>query len=58
MKQPLSFFSDGCSKSGVFVALKLILEKMEIDDEIDVFQVVRTMQVRRPEFFTDFVGFV
>ncbi|XP_071122933.1 receptor-type tyrosine-protein phosphatase epsilon-like [Mytilus edulis] len=46
--------SDGCSKSGVFVALKLILEKMEIDDEIDVFQVVRTMQVRRPEFFTEF----
>ncbi|XP_076075661.1 receptor-type tyrosine-protein phosphatase T-like [Mytilus galloprovincialis] len=46
--------SDGCSKSGVFVALKLIMEKMEIDDEIDVFQVVRTMQVRRPEFFTEF----
>ncbi|XP_063425656.1 receptor-type tyrosine-protein phosphatase alpha-like [Mytilus trossulus] len=46
--------SDGCSKSGIFVALKLILEKMKIDDEIDVFQVVRTMQVRRPEFFTEF----
>ncbi|CAG2257829.1 unnamed protein product [Mytilus edulis] len=50
--------SDGCTKSGVFVALKLILEKMEIDDEIDVFQVVRTMQVRRPEFFTEFVSSV
>ncbi|CAC5388871.1 Tyrosine-protein phosphatase 2,Tyrosine-protein phosphatase corkscrew,Tyrosine-protein phosphatase non-receptor type 6 [Mytilus coruscus] len=46
--------SDGCSKSGAFVALKLVLQKMEIDDEIDVFQVVRTMQVRRPEFFSEF----
>ncbi|XP_052105008.1 receptor-type tyrosine-protein phosphatase epsilon-like [Mytilus californianus] len=54
-KSPITVVcSDGCSKSGVLVALKLILEKMEIDDEIDVFQVVRTMQVRRPEFFTEF----
>ncbi|CAG2257239.1 PTPRT [Mytilus edulis] len=43
--------SDGCTKSGLFVALYLALEKMEIDDEIDVFQLVRAMQVRRPEFF-------
>ncbi|CAC5388869.1 unnamed protein product [Mytilus coruscus] len=54
-KSPITVVcSDGCSKSGVFVALKLIMEKMEIDDEIDVFQVVRTMQVRRPEFFTEY----
>ncbi|XP_076117182.1 receptor-type tyrosine-protein phosphatase epsilon-like [Mytilus galloprovincialis] len=46
--------SDGCSKSGVFVALRLILEKLAIDDEIDVFQVVRTIQVRRPEFLMNF----
>ncbi|CAG2232084.1 PTPRT [Mytilus edulis] len=37
--------------SGLFVALYLALEKMEIDDEVDVFQLVRAMQVRRPEFF-------
>ncbi|CAC5418187.1 PTPRT [Mytilus coruscus] len=45
--------SDGCTKIGLFVALYLTLEKMEIDDEIDVFQVVRAMQVRRPEFFME-----
>ncbi|CAG2199738.1 unnamed protein product [Mytilus edulis] len=49
--------SDGCSKSGIFVALRLILEKLAIDDEIDVFQVVRTIQVRRPEFLMNFVSF-
>ncbi|XP_063423138.1 receptor-type tyrosine-protein phosphatase epsilon-like [Mytilus trossulus] len=46
--------SDGCSKSGLFVALKLILEKMQIDDEIDIFQVVRELQMRQPEFLVDF----
>ncbi|VDI50988.1 Hypothetical predicted protein [Mytilus galloprovincialis] len=41
---------DGCTKSGLFVALYLILDKMNIDEEIDIFQVVRNIQTRRPEF--------
>ncbi|CAC5376555.1 Tyrosine-protein phosphatase non-receptor type 5,Tyrosine-protein phosphatase non-receptor type 20,Receptor-type tyrosine-protein phosphatase R,Receptor-type tyrosine-protein phosphatase eta,Tyrosine-protein phosphatase non-receptor type 7,Receptor-type tyrosine-protein phosphatase O,Receptor-type tyrosine-protein phosphatase beta [Mytilus coruscus] len=41
---------DGCTKSGLFVALYLILDKMEIDEEVDIFQVVRNIQTRRPEF--------
>ncbi|XP_071132314.1 receptor-type tyrosine-protein phosphatase epsilon-like [Mytilus edulis] len=46
--------SDGCSKSGLFVALKLILNKMQIDEEIDIFQVVRELQTRRPEILVEF----
>ncbi|XP_052059524.1 receptor-type tyrosine-protein phosphatase epsilon-like [Mytilus californianus] len=46
--------SDGCSKSGLFVALTLVLEKMQIDEEIDIFQVVRELQMRRPEFLVEF----
>ncbi|XP_071123327.1 receptor-type tyrosine-protein phosphatase epsilon-like [Mytilus edulis] len=46
--------SDGCSKSGLFVALKLALEKMQMDDEVDMFQVVRAIQIRRPEFLPEF----
>ncbi|CAC5376552.1 PTPRT [Mytilus coruscus] len=42
---------DGCTKSGLFVAICLILDKMKIDEEVDVFQVVRNIQTRRPEFF-------
>ncbi|XP_052105234.1 receptor-type tyrosine-protein phosphatase alpha-like [Mytilus californianus] len=42
---------DGCTKSGLFVALCLILDNMKIDEEVDVFQVVRDIQTRRPEFF-------
>ncbi|XP_052059403.1 receptor-type tyrosine-protein phosphatase mu-like isoform X2 [Mytilus californianus] len=45
---------DGCSKSGLFVALRLVLEKMQIDEETDIFQVVREIQIRRPEFLVDF----
>ncbi|CAG2196832.1 PTPRT [Mytilus edulis] len=41
---------DGCTKSGLFVALYLLLDKIEIDEEVDVFQVVRKIQTRRPEF--------
>ncbi|XP_076115329.1 receptor-type tyrosine-protein phosphatase epsilon-like [Mytilus galloprovincialis] len=41
---------DGSSKSGLFVALYLILDKMKIDEEVDIFQVVRNIQTRRPEF--------
>ncbi|VDI25186.1 Hypothetical predicted protein [Mytilus galloprovincialis] len=43
-------FKDGCTKSGLFVALYLILDKINIDEEVDIFQVVRSIQTRRPEF--------
>ncbi|CAC5415244.1 unnamed protein product [Mytilus coruscus] len=46
--------SDGCSKSGLFVVLRLAFEKMQMDDEVNVFQVVRAIQIRRPEFLSEF----
>lgn len=49
-------FRDGCSKSGLFVALCLIWDKLELDDELDVFQAVRHVQSRRPEFMTNGVS--
>ena len=52
----ICFLRDGCKRSGVFLALSLVLEKIEIDDEVDIFQVVRTIQIRRPEFFPNFVS--
>ncbi|XP_052059394.1 receptor-type tyrosine-protein phosphatase mu-like isoform X2 [Mytilus californianus] len=45
---------DGCRKSGLFVALRMVLEKLQIDDEVDIFQVVRTIQIRRPEFILEY----
>ncbi|CAC5398797.1 PTPRK [Mytilus coruscus] len=43
---------DGCTKSGIFVTLDLVLEKMETDEEIDIFQVARRIQIRRPQFLS------
>ncbi|CAG2187878.1 unnamed protein product [Mytilus edulis] len=43
---------DGCTRSGIFVTLKLVLEKMETDDEVDIFQVSRRIQTRRPQFLS------
>ncbi|CAG2189960.1 Receptor-type tyrosine-protein phosphatase zeta,Tyrosine-protein phosphatase non-receptor type 7,Receptor-type tyrosine-protein phosphatase eta,Receptor-type tyrosine-protein phosphatase R,Tyrosine-protein phosphatase non-receptor type 5,Receptor-type tyrosine-protein phosphatase S,Receptor-type tyrosine-protein phosphatase beta,Receptor-type tyrosine-protein phosphatase O,Receptor-type tyrosine-protein phosphatase kappa,Receptor-type tyrosine-protein phosphatase delta,Receptor-type tyrosine-protein phosph len=47
---------DGCTKSGLFVALYLIFDKMKIDEEIDIFQLVRNIQTRRPEFLKNCVS--
>ena len=52
----ICFLRDGCKRSGVFVALSLVLQKIELDDEVDIFQVVKTIQIRRPEFFPNFVS--
>ncbi|XP_052070844.1 receptor-type tyrosine-protein phosphatase gamma-like [Mytilus californianus] len=45
---------NGATKCGLFVALSLLLEKMKIDDQVDVFQVIRTIQTRLPEFLSNF----
>ena len=50
------FIRNECKRSDVFVALSLVLEKIEKDDEKDIFQVVRTIQIRKPEFFPNFVS--
>ena len=56
VKYMFCIIRDGCKRSGVFVALSLVLQKIELDDEVDIFQVVKTIQIRRPEFFPNFVS--
>ncbi|XP_052092481.1 receptor-type tyrosine-protein phosphatase mu-like isoform X2 [Mytilus californianus] len=48
---------DGCTRCGIFVTLDLVLEKMEIDEEIDIFQVARQIQTRRPQFLSSIEQF-
>ena len=56
VKYMFCIIRDGCKRGDVLADLSLVLEKIEIDDEVDIFQVVRTMQIRRPEFFLNFVS--
>ncbi|XP_063418822.1 uncharacterized protein LOC134701585 [Mytilus trossulus] len=48
---------DGCTRCGIYVTLDLALEKMEIDEEIDILQVVRRIQTRRPQFLSNIEQF-
>ena len=48
--------SDGSSCCDVFCAFMNIMENMQVDNELDIFQTVRQLQVRRPEFFSDYVS--
>lgn len=39
-----------------FLTLNLVLEKIETDDEVDIFQVARRIQNRRPQFLSSIVS--
>ncbi|XP_065922317.1 receptor-type tyrosine-protein phosphatase C-like [Magallana gigas] len=41
--------SDGAALCGVFCAVYNLIQQLTIDEEIDVFSVVRLLQTRRPE---------
>ncbi|XP_059151900.1 receptor-type tyrosine-protein phosphatase T-like [Physella acuta] len=40
---------NGASKSGVFVASCLLLERLELDYEVDVYQTVKQIRINRPQ---------
>ncbi|XP_063397974.1 receptor-type tyrosine-protein phosphatase alpha-like isoform X2 [Mytilus trossulus] len=46
--------SDGAKNCGLFCVLTNAVSSMQIDNNADIFQLVRLLQLRRPEFFTDF----
>ncbi|XP_012937090.1 receptor-type tyrosine-protein phosphatase T [Aplysia californica] len=41
---------NGASKSGVFVAMSLLLERLDLDYEVDVYQTVKQIRINRPQF--------
>ncbi|XP_052077938.1 receptor-type tyrosine-protein phosphatase T-like isoform X2 [Mytilus californianus] len=46
--------SDGAKNCGLFCAFTNAVSSMQIDNNADIFQLVRLLQLRRPGFFTDF----
>ena len=52
------FCRNGCTRSGLLVAISLVIEQKEIDEEVDIFQVVRRIQTRRPEILSSLVSFI
>ena len=46
--------SDGAKNCGLFCTFTNAVSSMKIDETADIFQLVRFLQLRRPEFFADF----
>ena len=47
---------NGASKSGVFVAMSLLLERLDLDYEVDVYQTVKQIRINRPQFIENLVS--
>ena len=41
-------FSAGVGRTGVFISLSIVLERMQYEGVVDVFQTVRTLRTQRP----------
>eukprot|EP00105_Crassostrea_gigas_P043042 XP_019927190.1 PREDICTED: receptor-type tyrosine-protein phosphatase kappa-like isoform X2 [Crassostrea gigas] len=41
---------NGAKCSGLYCALSLILDRIKLEDQVDVFHTVRKLQIRRPQF--------
>ena len=41
-------YSDGLGRSGTFCALYSVLERLKIEQVIDVFQAIKAMRIPRP----------
>ena len=41
-------FSAGVGRTGVFITLSCVLERMQYEGVVDVFQTVRTLRTQRP----------
>jgi uncharacterized membrane protein len=50
------FCRDGCTRCGIFLATSLVIAQKEMDEEVDIFQVVRRIQTRRPALLSSFVS--
>ena len=44
-----------CTRCGIFLATSLVIEQKEMDEEVDIFQVVRRIQTRRPKLLSSVV---
>ena len=40
--------SAGVGRTGVFISLSIVLERMQYEGVVDVFQTVRTLRTQRP----------
>ena len=50
------YFSDGCTRSGLFCALRYVCDKINQEQSVDVFHAVKQIRLTRPEFIPNQVN--
>ncbi|XP_014672142.1 PREDICTED: receptor-type tyrosine-protein phosphatase kappa-like [Priapulus caudatus] len=45
--------SDGAERSGVYCAVASVIDKMKVEQSVDVFYIVKQQRIRRPQFITN-----
>ena len=51
-----SFNSDGAGRTGTFLAISILLDRLNVEQLIDVFQTIKKIRVFRPEFVENAVS--
>lgn len=52
----LFVFSDGAGRTGTYIAISNLLERMKIEQAVDVFQAIKIIRATRPQFVENAVS--
>ena len=44
----LFFYSSGCGRTGTYIAIEILIERLKAEGVVDVFRTVRTLRQQRP----------
>ena len=50
------FYRDGSSRSGLYCSLSYMIEKLKLEQEVDIFQTVKQIRTNRPQIIPDVVN--
>lgn len=52
----LNFDSGGCGRTGTYIAVSILLERLKTEGVVDVFQTARTLRLQRPSMIQSVVS--
>ena len=52
------FFSDGAGRSGTYIAISNLVDRVKVVQVIDAFQCIKMIRIRRPQFVETAVSYV
>jgi hypothetical protein len=50
------YFSDGAGRTGTYIAISNLLERVKVEQAIDVFQSIKMIRAARPQFVENAVS--